>query len=161
MLLAGPTVILRVFRYLGRWRYGDGHVPGWLAGRIDDLHQTVRALRPAQLAGAIFATGVIAALTSAFGVMVSLLTVPHIGLPALIVACAAMPLVSQVPVQGFAGIGTSEAILVAVFVLTGLSKTEALSLGIAAHVYQLVLVSVVGLIGFALARLSRTEEATA
>ena len=55
----------------------------------------------------------------------------------------------QIPIQGFAGIGTTEALVVVLLATVGVASDEALAAGVVVHAVQIAFCAVVGGLGFA------------
>ena len=55
---------------------------------------------------------------------------------------------SQIPIQGFAGIGTTEALIVVLLASVGVPEEEALASGVVIHGVQIVFCALIGLLGF-------------
>ena len=62
----------------------------------------------------------------------------------IVVLTLARAVVNQLPINGLADIGTSQALTIIFFGLAGLSVEEGLALGVVAHAIQMVLVCVSG-----------------
>jgi len=56
---------------------------------------------------------------------------------------------AQIPIQGFAGIGTTEVLIVVLLASVGVPKGEALASGVVIHAVQIVFCAAIGGLGFA------------
>jgi len=65
---------------------------------------------------------------------------------------------SQIPIQGFAGIGTTEALTVVLLASVGIPKEPALAAGVVIHAVQILFCGLIGLFGFLGATRVRAQD---
>jgi len=87
--------------------------------------------------------------------------VPQLDWQATLLVVLLMPLLGQIPLRGFAGIGTTEAYLVVLFSLAGLPAGSALALAVCGRVFHLGLMAAGALLAFALHGVRRWRSSTA
>jgi uncharacterized protein (TIRG00374 family) len=144
-LLAAVVVTLGATRRLQEWLEQD-HAwlrDGWravVAGRLRAFLRTLSSLSPPRLAAGIALTLVNALVSIAFSFLISYELAPQLSWQAILLVVLIMRLVGQFSIQGLAGLGTSEAMLVLLFCCFGLAPSEALALTVLGRAIYLALV---------------------
>lgn len=83
-----------------------------------------------------------------YAVLLAHALVPHLDLRFFVILCFAMPLVSQLPIHGLAGLGTGQALVVVFFTMAGLSSAEALAFSLIAYPIRIGIAVLYGVVGF-------------
>lgn len=94
-----------------------------------------------QLWRVVLTTLVISLTGVAFNLLFCRQLAPQLPWQAALLLVLMMPLLSQIPVRGWAGLGTSEAMLVLLFCLAGLPAATALSLAVCGRLFHFLLLA--------------------
>lgn len=145
-----------VQRFLHHSRLGNVPRREWIAGRVRSLDDGFASLTRGDVARAT-CWSILAWAIGCLAVVIlwgPLLRIP--GSPAAHVGLAlVMSLLSQIPVQGWAGLGTAEAIAVLVLTAAGVSRQDALVDGLMMHAVQLLSTAVLLPLGLIVRRCCR------
>jgi uncharacterized membrane protein YbhN (UPF0104 family) len=104
-------------------------------------------------------TAVLWCLLTSFNVVFCHHFAPQISTGSVIVVVLLMPLLNHLPIHGFAGIGTTHAVIVVLFSMVGMEPREALALGIVGHAFHYGLMAGFGALGLLLMRVDRRAGA--
>jgi uncharacterized membrane protein YbhN (UPF0104 family) len=131
----------RFFDHFGKW--------GASAARAVDsiIAATLEIPLGRVLRGLLISLGVWSALAAYNGVLFDQI-VGGQPLAVWVVLAMFLSLGSQIPIQGFAGIGTTEALTVVLLASVGIPKEAALAAGVVIHAVQILFCGLIGVLGF-------------
>lgn len=165
-LLVAVIVALAAARRAEAWFkvQGQRSLPGWpgtIVARFRSFLAALVRLPPPRLAGSIVITLVNMLVAIAFSYTVCRQLAPQLAWQAILLIILIMRLASHVSVQGLAGLGTSEALLVLLFCGFGLTASEALAVALLGRGLHLALVLLGGGLGSLLLLVDRTGPRSA
>lgn len=139
-------------------RYGNAI--RYSAGKLGLFRDALGALSARQYWRAVLSTLGISLAGIAFNLFFCWQFAPDLRWQSALLVVLAMPLISQIPIRGWAGIGTSEATLVFLFCQAGMPAPAAFSLAICGRIFHFLLLSSSGLAAFCLYLRGRAQAAT-
>ncbi|MCO6453689.1 MAG: flippase-like domain-containing protein [Pirellulaceae bacterium] len=165
-LLAAAVVALLAARRVEAWFMAGGQhsQPGWLGTVVAwsrSFLGTLGRLSLPRLAGGISLTLVNMLVAIAFSYTVCRQLAPQLSWQAILLIILVMRLASHFSIQGLAGLGTSEALLVLLFCGFGLTASQALAVALLGRGLHLVLVLLGGGIGSLLLLIDRAGPRSA
>jgi SAM-dependent methyltransferase/uncharacterized membrane protein YbhN (UPF0104 family) len=153
--VAARAPVRRTTARVARWLHQRTILRGvraWWARQSTRFLGSVTSFPLTTTLSALLMTTVLWCLLTSFNVVFCRHFAPQVASDSVILVVLLMPLLNHLPIHAWAGIGTTHAVIVALFSMVGMDPREALALGIVGHAFHYGLMVAFGLLGLAMMR---------